>query len=102
MSGSCVSSAAGRPQTSQASGPASSAETVTCPSGQYQAGMRWPHHSWRLTFQSRIVVSQCSQVFSNRAGRIRVRPDRVASRARAASGPVRMNHWVLRRGSTMS
>ncbi len=102
MSGSWVSWAAGRPQTSQASGPASRDDTVTCPSGQYHAGIRWPHHSWRLTFQSRIVVSQCSQVFSKRAGRMRVRPDRVASSARAASGAVRMNHWVLRRGSTMS
>ena len=47
MSGSCCSSAAGRPHTSQALGPAASAETVTWPSGQYQAGIRWPHHSWR-------------------------------------------------------
>ena len=79
-----------------------SADTVTWPSGQYQAGIRWPHHSWRETFQSRMLVSQCSQVFSNRSGRIRVRPDRVASSARSASGPVRMNHWVLSRGSMMS
>ena len=102
MSGSCWSSAAGRPQTAQASGPASSDDTVTWPSGQYQAGMRWPHHSWRETFQSRMLVSQCSQVFSNRSGRIRVRPLRVASSARSASGVVRMNHWVLSRGSMMS
>ena len=64
--------------------------------------MRWPHHSWRDTFQSRMLVSQCSQVFSNRSGRMRVRPWRVASRARAASGPVRTNHWVLSRGSMTS
>ena len=86
----------------QASGPSISADTVTCPSGQYQAGIRWPHQSWRETFQSRMLVSQCSQVFSKRSGRIRVRPDRVASSARAASGPVRMNHWVLSRGSMTS
>ena len=49
-----------------------------------------------------MLVSQCSQVFSKRSGRIRVRPDRVASSARAASGRVRMNHCVLSRGSTTS
>ncbi len=52
MSVSWVSSAAGRPQVAQASGPSSASETVMWPSGQYQAGMRWPHHSWRPTAQS--------------------------------------------------
>ena len=47
MSVSWVSSAAGRPQVAQASGPASASVTVMWPSGQYQAGIRWPHHSWR-------------------------------------------------------
>ena len=102
MSGSWASSAAGRPQASHAVGPSGSALTVTWPSGQYQAGIRWPHHSWRETFQSRMLVIQCSQVFSNRSGRIVVRPPRVASRAAAASGPVRTNHCVLSRGSTTS
>ena len=81
MSLSRVRSAAGRAQTSQASGPSISADTVACPSGQYQAGIRCPHHSWRLTFQSRISVSQCSQTFSNRSGMIRVRPLLVAASA---------------------
>ena len=51
--------------------------------------MRWPHHSWRLTFQSRMFVSQCSQVFSNRSGRIRVRPDagRLERAGRQRLGP---------------
>ena len=102
MSGSWVSRAAGAPHASQAGGPSISALTVAWPSGQYQAGMRWPHHSWRDTFQSRMPVSQCSQTFSKRSGRIRVRPDRVAWSAAAASGPVFTNHWVLRRGSTTS
>ena len=44
------------------------------PSGQYQTGIRWPHQSWRLTFQSRMPVSQCSQIFSNRSGRNRHGP----------------------------
>ncbi len=102
MSGSWVRSPAGRPHAAQASGPAGSAVTVTWPSGQYQAGIRWPHHSWRLTFQSWMLVIQCSQTFSKRVGTIVVRPLRVASRAAAASGAVRMNHWVLSRGSTTS
>jgi len=78
------------------------AVTVVCPSGQYQAGIRWPHHSWRLTFQSRISVIQCSQTLTKRSGRIWVLPDLVASRAAAARGATRMNHCVLRRGSTTS
>ena len=102
MSGSWVSSAAGRPHVSQADGPVSAAVSVTWPSGQYQAGIRWPYHSWRLTFQSRMFVSQFSQTFSKRSGRIPVRPERVASRAASARGVVRMNHCVLRRGSMMS
>ncbi len=102
MSGSWTSSAAGLPHVPQAVGPSGSADTVTWPSGQYQAGIRWPHHSWRDTFQSRMLVIQCSHVFSSRSGRIVVAPDRVASSAFAASGPVRTNHCVLSRGSTMS
>ena len=102
MSGSWTSSRPGRRQTSQASGPSGADVTVTWPSGQYQAGIRCPHHSWRETFQSRMLVIQCSHVFSNRGGRIAVSPERVASRAVSASGFVRMNHWVLSRGSTTS
>jgi hypothetical protein len=26
---------------------------------QYQAGMRWPHHSWREMHQSLMLVIQC-------------------------------------------
>ena len=36
--------------------------TVTWPSGQYHAGIRWPHHSCRDTFQSRIVWPQLTTV----------------------------------------
>src|SRR4051794_41848553 len=98
MSGSWWSSDAGRPHASHAVGPSISAETVTWPSGQYHAGIRWPHHSWRETFQSRIVVSQCSHVFSKTGGTILVRPPLVASRAAAAGGAGRMNHRVFRGG----
>ena len=80
----------------QAFGPAGSSETVTCPAGQYHAGIRWPHQSWRLTFQSRISVSQCSQTFSKRSGRMTVSPFRVAARAASASGFVRTNLVVFR------
>ena len=102
MSGSCWSSLAGRPHPSHACGPSGSDDTVTCPSGQYQAGIRCPHQSCRDTFQSRMLVIQCSHVFSKRAGRIRVLPSRVAASAFAASGSVRMNHCVFRRGSITS
>jgi hypothetical protein len=64
MSGSWVSSAAGRPHASQADGPPISELTETWPSGQNQAGIRWPHHSCRETFQSRMFVSQCSQTLT--------------------------------------
>ncbi len=102
MSGSWVSCDAGLAHTSHAAGPAGSADTETWPSGQYQAGIRCPHHSCRDTFQSRMPVIQCSHVLTNRSGRIRVSPPRVASSADAASGPVFTNHCVLRRGSTTS
>ena len=75
---------------------------MTWPSGQYQAGIRWPHHSWRERFQSRMFVSQCSQTASNRSGTIRVPPSRVAASERSASGFVRRNHWVFSRGSMTS
>src|SRR3970040_2881295 len=88
-SGSWISSATGLPHSAQAVGPPSTSETVTWLSGQYQAGIRWPHQSWRLTFQSWIEVIQCSQTFSNLGGTIRVRPARVAASAAAASGAVR-------------
>ncbi len=30
------------------------------PERQYQTGIRWPHHSWRLMHQSRMFSSQFS------------------------------------------
>jgi hypothetical protein len=32
--------------------------TVTWPSGQYQAGIWWPHQSWRLMHQSWMLRIQ--------------------------------------------
>ena len=103
MSGSCVSSAAGRPQTSQASGP--------CRVGRHRH------------VAVRAVPGRDAMAPPQLAGHVPVadvrqpvlpglleplgqdpRPPgpRVASSARAASGSVRMNHCVLRRGSMTS
>src|SRR5450756_3001249 len=94
MSSSWRNSAAGRPHTSHADGPAGAAVTEVWPSGQYQAGIRWPHHSCLLMFQSRISVIQCSQTLTNRSGGICVLPERVASRA-AAARAVSYTHLTL-------
>ena len=54
-SGSCL-----RPPESQPvqdSGSSTATMTTSQPS-QYQAGMRWPHQSWRLTHQSRMFSIQ--------------------------------------------
>ena len=45
---------------------------------------------------------QSKNTFSKRGGTNRVRPSRTAFIARSAIGLTSMNHWVLRRGSTMS
>ena len=37
---------------------ASSATTISPQDSQFQAGMRWPHHIWRLMHQSRMLSSQ--------------------------------------------
>ena len=34
------------------------ATTVSPQSSQYQAGIWWPHHSWRLMHQSRVFFIQ--------------------------------------------
>ena len=102
MSLSCTKLSASAPHSLHPDGPSASALTVMWPSAQYHAGIRCPHQSWRLTFQSRISVSQCSHVFSKCAGTMRVFPERVAASAFSASGLVRMNHCVRRRGSRMS
>src|SRR4029078_11036030 len=42
--------------------------TITSPHSQYQAGMRWPHHSWREMHQSLMLVIQCMYVFVHSSG----------------------------------
>src|SRR5579871_4615343 len=70
-------------------------------SAQCQAGMRWPHQSWREITQSRIFSIQWKNVFSQLSGTKRMRPSRTASMAFAAIGVVLTNHCVETSGSTM-
>ncbi len=59
-SSSCRSSVA--PHSAQALG--SCLATVTCPFGQYHAGIRCPHQSWRDTHQSRMPSIQVKKVLA--------------------------------------
>ena len=75
------------PHVPQAAGSASPGfGTVTCPSAQYQAGISWPHQSWRDTHQSRMFVIHSSYVFFQSSGVKRVSPRSVAATAFSASG----------------
>ena len=65
------------PHSAHASGSVSA--QVTCPSGQYQIGSWWPHHSWRDTFQGRIAFSQSSATLLCTGGWNVTRPDSIAS-----------------------
>ena len=44
------------PHSAHAAGSVSS--TVMCPSGQYQAGIWWPHQIWREMYQSGAFSSE--------------------------------------------
>ncbi len=57
---------------------ASLAATKTVPSGPYQAGIWWPHQSWREMHQGWMFSSQSKKVFSQFFGTKRVRPSRTA------------------------
>ncbi len=49
--------------------------TVRWPqSSQYQTGMRWPHHNWRLMHHGRIFSSQLSHTLTKRSGTMWMRP----------------------------
>src|ERR1044071_8258207 len=79
--------------------------TVMPPQLQYQAGMRWPHHSWREMHQSRMLVIQCMYVFVHSSGTKRVfggsppGPGSTAAAAFCASGPALTHHWSISIGS---
>src|SRR5450755_690639 len=90
------------PHVAHASGsPAPGFGTVTWPSGQYQAGISWPHQSWRETHQSRMFRIHSSYVFFQRSGTKRVSPASVAATAFSARGATFTNHWSETSGSTI-
>jgi len=59
---------------------------------QVQAGMRWPHHSWREMHQSRMLIIQWKNVFDQLSGTNLVFPCSTASIAGLASGCILTNH----------
>jgi hypothetical protein len=78
------------PHSAQASGSVSA--QVTWPSGQYQIGSWWPHHSCRETFHGRIAFSQSSATRLCTSGWKVTRPDSIASIAAAAIGFMSHHH----------
>jgi hypothetical protein len=62
------------------------------PHAQCHTGIRCPHQSWRLMFQSRIPSIQSMYTFVQRSGWNCTRPSRTAWIAGAASGFMRQNH----------
>src|ERR1700676_4892206 len=88
------------PQCAQALG-ASRATVIFRQSAQCQAGMRWPHQSWREMHQSRMFSIQLKKVLFQFSGTKAMRPEFTASRTLAASGLVLTNHCVETSGSTM-
>src|SRR5450756_1857161 len=75
--------------------------TVTWPSGQYQAGISWPHQSCRETHQSRMFRIHSSYVFFQSSGTKRVSPASVAAMAFSARGATFTNHCRETSGSTI-
>ena len=74
----------------------------TSPSGEYQTGIRCPHHSCREMHQSCMLSTQSKYLGASSAGWIFVRPSRTASPAALASGSTLTNHWVESLGSITS
>src|ERR1019366_2173811 len=74
--------------------------TVTCPSGQYHAGISCPHQSWREMHQSRRFRIHSSYVFFQSSGTKRVSPASVAATALSARGATLTNHCSETSGST--
>ena len=87
------------PHVAQALG--SSIETVWWPSGQYQTGMRWPHHNWREMFQSRRLSIHWRYGLTHRSGENATRPSSTAAFAGAFRLATFTNHcWPESQGST--
>ena len=55
----------------------------SAPSSSYQAGIWWPHQSWREMHQGRMFSSQCSQVFPHDSGTSSSSPSRQRAEAPA-------------------
>src|SRR5258708_15776474 len=87
------------PQCAQTCG-VSRATVISWQSAQCQAGIRWPHQSWREMHQSRMFSIQLKNVFSQLLGTKTMRPSRTADMALAARGVVFTNHCVDTRGAT--
>ncbi len=80
---------------------ASSSDSATKiePSSAYQAGIRCPHHNWRLTHQGWMFSIQLKKVFSHVLGTISIAPERTASIGALASSAASTYHWSVSQGS---
>ena len=67
---------------------------------QYQAGIRWPHQSWREMHQVRMFSIQWEYVFAHPGGVMAMRPSRTALMAGSASGLTSTYHCLDTSGST--
>src|SRR5699024_967406 len=72
---------------------------TTSPSGPYQMGIRWPHHSCREMHQSCMSSTQSNQRGSWLVGWITVSTSRTASPAILANSNTRTYHCRDSRGS---
>ena len=73
---------------------------MTCPSAQYQTGIRCPHHSCREMHQSRMFSIQRSYTPFQCGGMNVTVPSWDARNAGSASGFIFTNHCSESRGST--
>ncbi len=73
--------------------------TKTEPSGAYQAGMRWPHQSWRLMHHGLMSRIQAKKVFSHCWGTKLVRPSCTAATAGRESVSASQYHCTVSSGS---
>ncbi len=83
-----------------AGGESSGPKQASSPSGEYQTGIRCPHHSCRLMHQSRRLSTHWKYRPRSDSGSITTRPSRTASAAAFASVSTRTHHCSDSRGST--
>ncbi len=69
------------------------------PSGPYQAGIWWPHQSWREMHQGWMLRIHSKKVFSQWRGTNTVAPRSTACIAGLASSAAFTYHWSVRHGS---